>query len=222
MRRLHKPMLLVFVTVFCSTVYAQTPSPAAYFSCGNAPFSASALATVTVLGKGRLFFVRDDQDCPNNTAACREKAYVIPGDTLLTAQTAGDYVCAFFPNAKDGHTGWLRKNRLAQVSAPLPTTTWDGRWAMDDNVITLSHRDQWVHADGEAYYPMADPPLEQFPGGPNLGAMGGSAQPRGHRVKFTEEGCSVVAMLVGKFLVVSDNHECGGLNVRFNGIYQRQ
>ncbi|WEN16449.1 hypothetical protein PY254_07240 [Rhodanobacter sp. AS-Z3] len=204
------------------TTHAQSQNPEAPFSCDGNATPETAIAVATVQGEGPLFFIRKGIGCPSDQSACREKAYLVPGDTVLTTKPVGEYVCAFFPDSHDGHAGWLRKDRLLPRSDTPSLSDWEGRWTLDDNVITLSRRGSSLHADGEAYYPMADPPLEQFPGGPNLGSMGGTARPQGRQVRFVEEDCRVTAILAGKFLVVSDNQQCGGMNVRFNGTYQRQ
>lgn len=36
-----------------------------------------------------------------------------------------------------------------------------------------------------------------------------------------EYACKVTLKLVGKYLIVSDNLNCGGANVTFSGVYQR-
>jgi len=37
-----------------------------------------------------------------------------------------------------------------------------------------------------------------------------------------EDTCTVHAQLLGDVLIVADNSECGGMNVRFNGVYRRK
>ncbi|HWU75203.1 MAG TPA: hypothetical protein VN043_01755 [Rhodanobacter sp.] len=195
------------------------------FSCdgGRDPEAASHDVTLArVSGNGRLHFIKGAADCPATHPGCRDKAYLVPGDEVLTGEVRGDVVCAMFPDSHGGHTGWLRRNRLSTMAAQPSLAAWDADWVQGDNHITIRHDHGILRAEGEAYYPMADPPLDQFPGGPNLGTMGGDARPAGDRVIFSDEDCSVVAYLAGSFLVVSDNHQCGGLNVRFDGIYRHK
>jgi hypothetical protein len=47
------------------------------------------------------------------------------------------------------------------------------------------------------------------------------ARPQGNELILVEEDCRVALKLVGDFLIVSDNSQCGGANVRFNGVYRR-
>jgi len=55
----------------------------------------------------------------------------------------------------------------------------------------------------------------------HVGAVAATAQPQGHELVLVEEECQVTLKLVGDFLIASDNSECGGVNVRFNGVYQK-
>src|SRR5262245_24968990 len=48
-------------------------------------------------GKERLHFLEDMNGCPNETASCRMRSYVIAGDRLVTGREKGDYVCAYYP-----------------------------------------------------------------------------------------------------------------------------
>ena len=59
------------------------------------------------------------------------------------------------------------------------------------------------------------------------GAVGGveaSAAPQGNvlRVVDEEQGCEVTLTFLGTRLVAHDNDECGGMNVRFDGVYQKR
>ncbi|HEL3807788.1 TPA: hypothetical protein UMT99_003956, partial [Stenotrophomonas maltophilia] len=40
-------------------------------------------------------------------------------------------------------------------------------------------------------------------------------------VEFVEDTCKVRVHSLGEVLIVADNSECGGMNVRFNGVYRR-
>lgn len=100
----------------------------------------------------------------------------------------------------------------------------DGRAVGGDNVISVTRSGNGLRGEGEAYWPGADPPEDQFPGGPNLGAFDSIGRPHSHAVVFTDtdDECSVSAHLVGDVLVVNDNHQCGGMNVTFDGVYERE
>ena len=218
----HKWTFALFGLVAFGGVHAQQAHPDAPFLCGGGDGSTDRTTLAEVVGDGRAHFVAGTDDCPPTADRCREKAYLIPGDQVLAGAERGDYACVMFPDNQDGHAGWLPRDRLRPVQAQPSPSAWEGDWVQGDNRITIRHHNGILHADGKAYYPMADPPPDQFPGGPNLGAMGGEARPSGHHATFVDDACEVSAFLVGKFLVVSDNHQCGGLNVRFDGTYRRR
>ena len=57
--------------------------------------------------------------------------------------------------------------------------------------------------------------------GSNLGQVEARAIPQGADVEFAEDTCRVRVHSLGEVLIVADNSECGGMNVRFNGVYRR-
>lgn len=184
------------------------------------------LAKVT--GGGRLGFLGDMDGCPNETPACRGTGYVVAGDTLITGRAKGPYVCAFYPNRVGGSAGWVRADRLAPapVDHAPALSAWLGRWKDGDDSIRLTARGGALVADGAAFWPSANPSLAERPGGPNTGELSGSARPVGSRVVFRDgddqDACRATLTLVGPFLVVSDNDNCGGMNVSFTGVYTRR
>ena len=54
-----------------------------------------------------------------------------------------------------------------------------------------------------------------------MGQVEARATPRGADVEFVEDTCRVRVHSLGEVLIVADNSECGGMNVRFNGVYRR-
>jgi len=53
------------------------------------------------------------------------------------------------------------------------------------------------------------------------GAVEGEAQTNENRLHITEGACEVDLALIGGFLNVQDNRECGGMNVTFTGVWQK-
>jgi hypothetical protein len=216
--------------VFSLTLLAATAAhgQAPDMSCSNGGFPAEkAIGLAKVIGADRLVFLKDSDGCPSEAASCRQRAYVVGGDELLTGRGAGAYVCAFFPSRGGGSAGWVRRARLAPlpVDASPPPSAWAGHWADGDDTISLTVKGGALVADGNAYWPSAHPSPAQFPGGPNLGDLSGTARPTGNRVVFADsdpQACSATLSLVGGLLVVSDNGACGGANVSFGGVYRRR
>ncbi|QQA76110.1 hypothetical protein [Pectobacterium parmentieri] len=58
----------------------------------------------------------------------------------------------------------------------------------------------------------------------HFGSISASAKPTGNRLQWSDssEGfeCSGVMQLINGYLIVEDNGQCGGMNVRFNDIYR--
>ena len=197
--------------------------------CGRGAFAfeprVSGVAVVT--GAGPLPFVADGAGCPSPQAACRTRAYVVAGDRVITAGRSGDYICALFPNAKGDSAGFLPAARLVPtaIDAAPALRAWVGRWKDGDDEIKLTIKGSRLVVDGSACWPSCNPPLSERPGGPNIGELSGSAAPVGNHVVFStgsgEFDCTAKLALVGNVLVVSDNENCGGHNVRFDGVYRR-
>ena len=193
---------------------------------GSFPATQQSFGLAKTAGPGKLYFLGDSDGCPNDGPACRQRTYVLPGDTLVTGRGHGAYVCAFFPNKVGGTAGWVRRDRLTALpTATPPLEAWFGHWAYGDNDIQLSKRGKALHVDGEAYWPSANPTPEERPGGPNIGALEGLATPQAGRIQVGDGGmefCKATLVLLPPFLVASDNGGCGGMNVRFDGVYRRR
>ena len=56
----------------------------------------------------------------------------------------------------------------------------------------------------------------------HTGEFSGKATPAGNRGHYVEGECTIDFALIGNFLVLNDNSQCGGVNVRFWGIWRRQ
>jgi hypothetical protein len=198
-------------------------------SCRNGSFPSDekSIGLARVEGAGRLNFLQDVDGCPNDEARCRQRAYVVGGDELLTGRSHGPYVCAFYANRVGGSAGWVPSSRLTALPVDVapPLSAWTGHWANGDDTIDLTAKAGALVADGEAYWPSANPPLSERPGGPNTGELSGTARPKGNHVVFADPDptlCSATLTLVGGLLVVADNNACGGMNVSFSGVYRRK
>lgn len=190
----------------------------------------------TIAGEGKAFFIEDNiycdekkgacPVCPTDEAACRSKAFVLPGDLVVTGRSYKGYRCILYRDQKNvaGSAGYVPESRLqAQPAASVTQKDWLGEWRMGDDSITLRARGDKLSASGEAYWPSANPSLKERPGGPNIGEMSGVAAPKGNQVAFidSEDECHVSLTLLPPFLLARDNNRCGGMNVRFSGVYLR-
>jgi hypothetical protein len=217
---------ILALTLACAGA-ARAQAPDMTCRNGSFPTTETSIGLAKVVGADKLFFLNDTDGCPNETAACRQHAYVVAGNQLLTGRSAGPYVCAFFANRVGGSAGWVERARLVPLPVPAspPLSAWTGHWANGDDTIALTAKAGALVADGSAWWPSANPSPAQFPGGPNVGDLGGIAKPTGARAVFTDNdpsGCTATLTLVGTLLVVADNGGCGGMNVSFSGVYQRR
>ena len=197
-------------------------------ACRNGSFATdeTTIGRVQVIGQGRLWLLNDDGGCPAAAAKCRGATSVPPGATVLSGHRSGAYVCVFDPASNDA--GYVEAARLKTlvVNPSPPLAAWVGRWREGDDAIRLTTKGQSLQADGQAYWPSAHPSARQFPGGPNLGDLSGSATPSGNQVTFADasdpQACRATMRLIGDALVVADNGACGGMNVSFSGVYRRR
>jgi hypothetical protein len=194
--------------------------------CRNGGFAIenSSFGLAKIDGDTRAYLLDDMDGCPSGRTGCRTRGYVIPGDLVVTGRDRNGYRCVYFPNRGGGSAGWLDPRRLKPipVAADPPLSAWVGRWSDHGNpTARIALRRERLFVDGESYWPDPDPPLKQFPGGPNMGGIGGPLRVKGNRAH--EDECNVDFTLVGDFMVGSDpDMKCGGMNVSFSGVYRRE
>ena len=193
--------------------------------CRNGMFGEenSSIGLGVVAGAGRNYFVYDMQGCPNATAQCRLKSYVVSGQRVVIGRTQGRYICAYYPSKGGGTAGWLDAARVKPVAVRQnpPFSAWVGQWSDEGNpVVRFYVRHGKLTAHGFAAWPSFDPPLKQYPGGPHTGEIDEPVRLSGNRAYAT--GCEVTFTLLGNLLVAADpKRECDGVNVSFTGVYQR-
>src|SRR5215207_10471549 len=116
--------------------------------CRNGAFTRDSkefgLARVKGEKGSRVYFYGEEEGCPGPAAKCRQKAYLIPGDEVVTSRTFGDWVCAWYQPARGTETvGWLAADRLDAVATAenAPLASWLGTWRFhDDEVIVKRGR----------------------------------------------------------------------------------
>lgn len=197
--------------------------------CRNGIFPAqqTMFGLARVVGAPRTYLRSDIAPCPDENATCRGRAYVLPGDTVITGAPSGRYLCVFFAGSAGGSAGYVRRDEIATQPTPSapPLEAWTGTWRDGDNRIELRRDGSKLVADGEAYWPSAHPAAKDRPGGPNLGDMAGTAAPAGNTVVFSgnsSDECRVALTLLPPFLLAADNRNCGGMNVSFTGVYRKR
>lgn len=225
------PSLCVLLALFCTPLYANAQdagdNPANW--CRNGLFTNDAkefrLARVRGPRNSRAYFYGDDEGCPGPEAKCRQKAYVIPGDQLIVSRSFGDYMCAWFQPARESETvGWIAASQLevSEADANPSLALWLGTWEFYSNSvhITRGAKAGTLRVAGEAFWHGVNP--ENI----HTGDVGGEAAPASGVLSIVGGSdydiCRATFRLVGPYLVVDDNGDCGGANVTFDGVYRRK
>jgi hypothetical protein len=193
--------------------------------CRNGLFPSQQEFQVAAVGRAvpKLYFFNDWDGCPQKGATCQTKAYVVPGDRLLIGKTHGEWSCAWYQGKSRETVGWVRNNDLVtQAQAPVQTAGWLGTWKQvykGPGRIVVSHVGDTLQVDGQTRWIGQN--TENF--GELLGqlAISGRHGHLGPAIGKETYECGADMTRIGEFLIVHDNGRCGGLNVRFDGLYVR-
>lgn len=164
----------------------------------------------------------------SNPNAPSMKFTVPAGQPVAVGKRDGDWTCV-------GHYGfgygWMLTSRLEPVRPDLhpPITAWTGIWtplgvrkqprgAATQLAISTGAPPGSLKVSGQAYWFGAVVNGERVT---HEGAVDGEAAPGENRLHLVDGTCEVHLTLVGSFLNVRDNGECGGMNVTFTGVWQK-
>lgn len=198
-----------------------------------------------VVAPERVHFIEGNlagkAQCPDLSAACRRKGFVLKDDVVLTLPPEGTLVCASFiaprPKRVNGQfsesSGFLPAASVQAEAIPAPTSAdWTGTWyrnAEAEISIKPGQGGKMV-IEGAATYGAFDS-YRVKNGAVNEGSLEGEAVPKGNMIAIGERydgtkpfakdsyECQARLVLLGRYLVVQDSGFCGGANVRFTGIY---
>jgi hypothetical protein len=167
----------------------------------------------------RVYFYGDDENCPNGKN-CRQKSYLVNNDEVLVSRTYGKYVCAWYQPKKGYETvGWLPKDKLEFMPMVQGIESYVGNWSFYDSDIEIKKtKDSKIFdVKGNAFW-------KGINNNVNIGELDDKAKWNGDVLLYGEDdndeyACKVKLKLAGKYLVVSDNLQCGGMNVTFSGVY---
>ena len=217
-------VLLMLTCVFVEEDAAQQAGENPANWCRNGLFPSEGtefkLAQVNGLKGNRIHFLSDDEGCPDDKAKCKKSSYLIPGNRVLISKSHGPWVCSWYQPRKGSETvGWLPAESL--VISPEQDTRpaverWVGLWKYYDNSLSIRRdgRAGLLRVKGDAIW-------RGLGDNVHVGSVEDSAQPQGIELILTEGECRVSLRLIGDYIVASDNYECGGANVRFDGVYRR-
>ena len=141
------------------------------------------------------------------------------GDPVVVSRVEGDWTCGYLTSRKGAAQGWVRSHdiRLLSFDPNPPLAAWIGTWAQDENRIRIQNSKTAgkVTLDGEAYW-------HGLRGNVNSGEFSAEATPAGNHLHLEDELCQIDLAMWGKYLLASDNNMCGGMNVRFWGVWKRR
>jgi hypothetical protein len=185
--------------------------------CRNGAFASdqNKLRIVRALRKtGLLIDSGQKKGCPQAGASCvLADSHADASDELLINSELPGFFCAYRPANGDG--GWVAKSDVAvetpQPSGNPPIAAWVGRWHDDDDWIRIVRKGNSLRLTGRASWARR-----------NFGDFDGTAVPSANKLETNDDICKVSMTLVGSYLVVDDNGQCGGMNVRFTGVYKRR
>lgn len=180
------------------------------------------LATIKGKKAEKVYFYGDDDSCPNGKN-CRQKSYLIPNDEVIVSRKFGKWACVWFqPKSGSETVGWIPLEKLKNNLMRQGFDEIVGNWGFYENdiAITKTNNPQVYKVTGNAFWRGAGDNI-------HTGELDNEAKFVGKNLKLGEDetdeyACKVTLRLVGKYLIVSDNLNCGGANVTFSGVYLRQ
>lgn len=230
MKFLPPPALfaLIFGFVLIAPVFGQLDgNPPNLCRNGFFPRDGKIYQMARITGKkaAKIYFYGDErEDCPDGKN-CRQKSYLVPGDEIIVSRALGGYACSWFQPKKGPETvGWIRIDDLEWLETDQKPAEklWLGDWRFYDNAIVISKSKTpgLLAVTGDATWRGQGDNV-------HVGELDHTAKPFENSLKLGENdnddyACKVSMQLVGKYLIVSDNLNCGGVNVTFSGVYRKR
>ncbi len=194
-------------------------------------------------GQKRVHFIKEASGragCPNDTAACQAKEYLVANDRVVVTALRGAYACATFTGSAPNFattTGLLPLSAL--VDTPQAAEgDWTGTWRSGDEqeIDIKAAAGGAIAIEGNATYGASDPERVAR-GAINVGQISATLTPVNGKAAFSagdgdepapydanpndDSVCRVRLWRSGPYLIATDNLMCGGLNVTFTGVYGR-
>ncbi|HTD29895.1 MAG TPA: hypothetical protein VK660_10955 [Xanthomonadaceae bacterium] len=195
------------------------PDIEAHCETYDAKYEAAPMLRVhPAAGDARVYLQKAVKACPA-TGACpqRQKAFLVEGDQVLASKAKDGFRCVYYGTAGGKLiAGFLPDSALtpAQEATQLTPDFLAGTWYSGTDTVQIASRGQGkVHASGTATW--------QGMGTMHDGSFEADASVSGMQVAFKDDTCEVQVRRRGNYLLLDDNSQCGGMNVRFEGIYVR-
>lgn len=139
-----------------------------------------------------------------------------PGDPVVVTRAEGDWTCGYLIARRGSAQGWIRSSDIRAFAADSnpPLNTWSGKWAQNDNIIQIQLSGGKLRLQGEAFW-------HGFGDNVHDGEFSADAAPTGNHLHVEDDSCKIDLALWGKYVLANDNNMCGGMNVRFWGVWKR-
>ena len=225
LRHLVRLSLAVFAALTLPAIAsAQDASELDARMCRNGLFAAyGPFQLARISGEHRAYFLRDFDGCPE-ADDCRAlgQPYVVPGDTVIVSRLRMGHACAFYPGTGAGTAGYLPLEQLELIAPDMAPgdSAWIDAWTGPETDITISQTRAGPRVAGMAFWYGA-PTSDGFHV-VHDGEIRGPLTIFGNRARFDDGFCIVDFTLLGDYLLTNDNGRCGGANVRFVNVYQRE
>jgi len=223
--RHHKLLFPLLLSCICTQAHALSEDER---MCRAGLYTAKPgnmeIASVKVQAGEKLYFMKDHDACPEKGDSCKEKAYILKGDEVLVSKHMGKWACAWFHGAKSATVGWLEADKL--VSKPISQgklDDWSGDWNFYKSGFLKFRKDgAALTVEGQAYWRGLNDNVHTGDISaritPQITAKNNMAQLKDGDDQYS---CMVNFRLLGDYLVVADNKNCGGANVSFDGVYRK-
>jgi len=140
-----------------------------------------------------------------------------PGDTVVVNRVDGDWTCGYLTARRGAAQGWIRSADIRPVNFDQnpPLSAWVGNWSQAENRIRIqpSKTSGKLDLEGEAYW-------HGIGDNVHTGEFSSEAAPAGSKLHVEDDPCRIDLALIGKYILANDNNMCGGMNVRFWGVWK--
>lgn len=182
------------------------------------------IASVKASPGDKVYFMKDHDACPEKGNSCKEKAYILNGDEVLVSKRRGQWACVWFHGVKTATVGWLDAEKLlSKPLSPGKLDDWSGDWNFYKSGFLKFRKDgAALKVEGQAYWRGLNDNVHTGDISaritPQITAKNNVAQLKDGDDQYS---CMVNFSLLGDYLVVADNKNCGGANVSFDGVYRK-
>jgi hypothetical protein len=132
----------------------------------------------------------------------------------------GEWTCGYVFGQNGAGPAWIRTAALRVVpyDEQPPLNAWMGIWTGGEDrvLIRAGSAPGTLQLEGSARW--------RGKYATHFCDTKGSASPKGNHLHFVEGGadsCTIDLTLLSRYILASDNQSCGGMNVRFEGIWKR-